>query len=60
MLIQEEVCRYIGDILLELMEKQLKDGTSILSDRIELTIISNLFFNEDFTRKTLPFKRRIF
>ena len=27
----------------------------LLSDRIETTIISNLFFNEDFTRKALPF-----
>ena len=27
----------------------------LLSDRIETTIISNLFFNEDFTRKVLPF-----
>jgi replicative DNA helicase len=26
-----------------------------LSDRIETTILSNLFFNEDFTRKALPF-----
>ena len=26
-----------------------------LSDRIETTIISNLFFNENFTRKALPF-----
>ena len=26
-----------------------------LTDRIESTIISNLFFNEDFTRKALPF-----
>ena len=31
------------------MEQQL------LSDRIEQTILSNLFFNEDFTRKALPF-----
>jgi len=27
----------------------------LLTDRIESTIISNLFFNEDFTRKALPF-----
>ena len=26
-----------------------------LSDRIETTILSNLFFNENFTRKALPF-----
>ncbi len=26
-----------------------------LSDRIETTIISSLFFNENFTRKALPF-----
>ena len=26
-----------------------------MSDRIELTILSNFFYNEDFTRKALPF-----
>ena len=26
-----------------------------MSDRIESTILTNLFYNEDYTRKTLPF-----
>ena len=26
-----------------------------MSDRIENTIISNLFFNEEYTRRVLPF-----
>ena len=30
------------------------------NERIEQTILRNLIFNEDFTRKTLPFLKEIF
>ena len=50
-LVMKKFVDHIGDILLELMEKQIKMAQQLLSDRIETTIISNLFFNEDFTRK---------
>ena len=31
-----------------------------MNDRIENTIINNLFFNEPFTRKTIPFLKETY